>query len=286
MMHRHLLLLIVLAPVWTPALADMVLREDTASQTRQIGPFVDDTGALLTALTISNTDVMLSKHGAAAVAKNSGGCTHDVNGMYLCTFDATDSSTVGGLQVTVVKTGALPVYHEFQVAEEAVYDACCASGAAPQSFPSNFSSLAITGGGAVTAGTVSDKTGYSLSGTQTFDNTGTWTGGITGNVGGTINGLTSTAQGNVRTAVGLASANLDTQLSTIDTVVDAILVDTGTTLDGKLDTISTAVVTTIPAAVAVIDGIVDQLLVGVNVSKINTVTITGDGSGTPFTVSP
>jgi hypothetical protein len=32
--------------------------------------------------------------------------------------------------------------------------------------PTNFSSLAITGGGAVTAGTVSDKTGYSLS--QTF----------------------------------------------------------------------------------------------------------------------
>lgn len=34
-------------------------------------------------------------------------------------------------------------------------------------FPSNFSSLAITGGGAVTAGTVSDKTGYSISGTTT-----------------------------------------------------------------------------------------------------------------------
>lgn len=32
-----------------------------------------------------------------------------------------------------------------------------------QTFPTNFSSLAITGGGAVTAGTVSDKTGYSLS---------------------------------------------------------------------------------------------------------------------------
>ncbi len=35
-----------------------------------------------------------------------------------------------------------------------------------QSFPANFSSLAITAGGAVTAGTVSDKTGYSL--TQAF----------------------------------------------------------------------------------------------------------------------
>lgn len=32
-----------------------------------------------------------------------------------------------------------------------------------QSFPANFSSLAITGAGAVTAGTVNDKTGYSLS---------------------------------------------------------------------------------------------------------------------------
>lgn len=32
-----------------------------------------------------------------------------------------------------------------------------------QSFPTNFSSLAITGGGAVTAGTVSDKSGYSVS---------------------------------------------------------------------------------------------------------------------------
>jgi hypothetical protein len=34
-----------------------------------------------------------------------------------------------------------------------------------QAFPTNFSALAITGGGAVTAGTVSDKTGYALSAT-------------------------------------------------------------------------------------------------------------------------
>lgn len=38
----------------------------------------------------------------------------------------------------------------------------------------------------------------------------------------------------VRAAIGMASANLDTQLSAIDTVVDAILVDTGTTLDGRI----------------------------------------------------
>lgn len=52
-----------------------------------------------------------------------------------------------------------------------------------QAFPANFSSLAITGGGAVTAGTVSDKTGYSLSSTQTFDLTGNITGNISGSVG-------------------------------------------------------------------------------------------------------
>ena len=41
-----------------------------------------------------------------------------------------------------------------------------------------------------------------------------------------ISGLNNLSEANVRTAVGLASANLDTQLSTIDTVVDGIKVVT------------------------------------------------------------
>jgi hypothetical protein len=276
MTFRNLTLILVLATAWTPALADMVLRQSTASQAVMIGPFVDSTDGNTeeTALTIANTDVKLSKNGATGVSKNSGGCTHDstFTSYYVCTFDATDTSTVGRLQVSVHKSGALPVYHEFQVAEEAVFDACCASGAAPQSFPTNFASMSITAGGAVTAGTVSDKTGYSLSGTQTFNNTGTWTGNlsgsvgsVTGNVGGTVNGLTSTAQGNVRTALGMSSANLDTQLGTINTAVG----------------------TTIPAAVAVIDGIVDQLLIGVNVEQMNGHDVCGTGdAGTPWTGCP
>lgn len=109
--------------------ADVVLREDTASQVVLIGPFVDTAGDVVTGLTIDAADVRLSKNGANIVGKNSGGCTHDELGMYACTFDATDSSDVGRLQVMVDESGALPVYHEFQVAEESVYDACCASGA-------------------------------------------------------------------------------------------------------------------------------------------------------------
>lgn len=108
-----------------------------------------------------------------------------------------------------------------------------------QSFPSNFSSMAITAGGAVTAGTVNDKTGYSLAAsgidaiwdelTTGHTTTGsygklltdnidaaissrsTFSGGavssVTGNVGGTVNGLTATAKTDVENAVWEATAS-------------------------------------------------------------------------------
>lgn len=109
-----------------------------------------------------------------------------------------------------------------------------------QAFPTNFSALAITVGGAVTAGTVNDKTGYSLT-TAPLDAAGT------------------------RAAIGLASANLDTQLSTIagyiDTEVAAIKAKTDSltfTVAGQLDA---------------------------NIQSINDVTITGNGqTGTKFGV--
>jgi hypothetical protein len=49
--------------------------------------------------------------------------------------------------------------------------------------------------------------------------------------GGGGGGLT---QADVRSAVGLASANLDTQLSTIDSVVDAVLIDTATDIPASI----------------------------------------------------
>lgn len=197
--------------------ADMVLREDTNSQTRQIGPFVDSAGAILTGLTISNTDVMLSKDGAAAVAKNSGGCSHDVNGLYLCTFDSVDSSTAGSLQISVVETGALPVYHEFQNVTQSVYDACCASSSAAQPYPLNFANLAITGGGAITAGTVSDKSGYFLNGTQAFNNTGTWTGSLTGSVGSatSVTNPVTVGTNNDKTGYALSTAGNEAVLNVV-----------------------------------------------------------------------
>ena len=101
------------------------LKQSTASQSRAIGPFLDDTDfkTAETALTIANTDIKLIVNGGASANKNSGGGTHRINGVYGVTFDATDTATVGEMEVSVVVAGALPVWNTFTVLEEAVYDA-------------------------------------------------------------------------------------------------------------------------------------------------------------------
>jgi len=101
------------------------LKQSTATQVRTTGIFVDQTDGFTpeTGLTIANTDVKLSKNGAAAVNKNAGGGTHLINGVYSLTFDATDSNTVGELAVSIHISGtARPVEMTYAVLEEAVYD--------------------------------------------------------------------------------------------------------------------------------------------------------------------
>lgn len=77
--------------------------------------------------------------------------------------------------------------------------------------------LSVDANHAVTAGTVSDKTAYSISGTKT-----------------TLDALNDLSAAGIRTAVGLATNNLDTQLAAIagyiDTEVASILADAVTLL--------------------------------------------------------
>lgn len=107
------------------------LRQSTASQSVLIGPFVDsaDGNTIEDGLTIDAADIRLSKNGANIVGKNSGGGTHDELGYYTITLDATDTNTVGTLQLMVHESGALPVYHEYQVLEPVVFDAIYADAA-------------------------------------------------------------------------------------------------------------------------------------------------------------
>lgn len=74
--------------------------------------------------------------------------------------------------------------------------------------------------GSVTVGTNNDKTGYSLSGTQTFNVTGNITGNLSGSVGsvsgsvGSVTGAVGSVTGSVGSVVGLTAANLDVAVST------------------------------------------------------------------------
>jgi hypothetical protein len=108
----------------------MFLRQSTASQVVELGPFVDDTDfkTAETALTIANTDIKLRKEaGTTHVNKNSGGATHIANGYYHATLDATDTNTVGQLDAHVNVAGALAVWNRYYVLEEAVFDALYAA---------------------------------------------------------------------------------------------------------------------------------------------------------------
>lgn len=99
-----------------------------------IGPFVDVTDGR-TAETGETPTVKLSKNGQTLAAKSDATTpVHDADGYYNCELDATDTNTVGTLVLTVAASAnALPVRHEFQVVEEAVYDAIYASGGTVES---------------------------------------------------------------------------------------------------------------------------------------------------------
>lgn len=111
----------------------LYLKQSTATQAVLIGPFIDDTDGKTaeTGLTIANTDIRLSANGGNMFSKTSGGGTHDEAGWYTITLDATDTATVGRLQISTDVSGALPTWAEFQIVEEDAYEWLLASGAAP-----------------------------------------------------------------------------------------------------------------------------------------------------------
>ena len=107
------------------------LRKSTASQARGLGPFISDSDfkTVQTGLTINASDVKIVMNGGASANKNSGGGTHRANGNYGFTFNATDTATVGEMDVSILVTGALVVVGKFWVLEAAAYDLLFASGA-------------------------------------------------------------------------------------------------------------------------------------------------------------
>lgn len=109
------------------------LRQSTATAIL-IGPFIDDTDGKTpeTGLTVTSFDVDLYKQSNThpltktdLTITSSGGsndCAHVANGYYSLELTATDTNTLGRLKVTVNSSGALPVWHEFEVVTANVWD--------------------------------------------------------------------------------------------------------------------------------------------------------------------
>lgn len=90
-----------------------------------IGPFLDEVDARTpeTALTITQPDIRLKKNGANWAQKNAAQTlSHEENGFYEVTLDATDTGTLGLLRLAVFESGALPVWEDFMVVTANVYD--------------------------------------------------------------------------------------------------------------------------------------------------------------------
>lgn len=108
------------------------LRQST-SQVIRFGPALDIADGVTeeTALTLAQADMRLSKDGGAYAQKNAAGsATHDSDGWYSTTLDATDTDTVGELIMNVHQpANMLPIWLRWFVLEEVVYDLFYVAGA-------------------------------------------------------------------------------------------------------------------------------------------------------------
>lgn len=143
------------------------LRQSTVA-TIKLGPFVGTDG--ITPYTAGGFVAKVGANGGALAARHDAtSIAHDADGFYGCELDATDVATVGRLRVEVPGSAGnyLPVWEDFTVLSQAVYDSLFGSAA-----------LSTGAGGTVTLGTLT------VTGTPTT----TQIQGTSGNLG-TVSGL-------------------------------------------------------------------------------------------------
>mgnify|MGYP001600523050 FL=1 len=108
----------------------LILRQST-SVVVSFGPFLDKTDGvtpetgLVSAIDHATTGILLSKNGGALTIRSQAvtASTYDAYGNYRVTLSATDTNTVGPLRAQFIETApCLPVWADFQVVEEEVYD--------------------------------------------------------------------------------------------------------------------------------------------------------------------
>jgi hypothetical protein len=226
------------------------LKQSTASQEILLGPFLDETDGItaMTALTIANTDIKIWKTGGTTEAnKNSGGATHIAGGRYYAVLDATDTDTLGALEINVHATGALPVRRECVVLPANAYDASIAGTDTIQADVTQWNGTAVTT--PATAGSPVVTLADSAITSAKFAANAIAAATLAADV-------TTELQNGLATAAALTT--VEGKIDTLDTVADGI--------KAKTDSLTFTVAGEIDA----------------NAQSINGVAITGDGAGTPW----
>jgi hypothetical protein len=231
----------------------MNLLRQATSQIIRFGPFLDSTDGNTeeTALTISQSDMLLSKDGGAYAQKNAAGnATHDTGGNYSTTLNTTDTATLGILKLYIHVSGALAVWESFSVITAASYDAFVTNGY------NDFDATSDTVANVTTVATTTTNTDMVGTDNALLASSAPTNFGALGiSAGGAVDDVTLVATTTNNTDMrGTDNASSQASVNIVDANVDAILVDTGTTIPATLATLSTQ------ASVNTIDGNVDDIL--------------------------
>lgn len=92
--------------------------------TIKFGPFVDQSDGATpeTGITLTSTNLRLSKNGGDFASKSTGATAHDEFGWYNLALSTTDVDTLGSLQIACDTTEALPVWDNVSVVTTNVWD--------------------------------------------------------------------------------------------------------------------------------------------------------------------
>ena len=209
------------------------IKQNEATAVRRRIPIllVDITDGFTPETGITAPTVNISKNGAT-VASGAGTFAEIGNGQYYYEFTAGEVDTLGWICVNAEKATVSRDYNA--VVQVMAYDAMDVVRLGLTSIPNvaqGTTGSISTGNatGQVTVATNNDKTGYALSGTQTFNVTGNITGNVSGSVGsvtGAVGSVTGNVGGNVTGSVGSLTAtavqNVWDDLTVNNTVVGSV----------------------------------------------------------------
>jgi hypothetical protein len=238
------------------------LKQSTSADV-PIGPFVDATDGITaeTGLTLTQPDIRLKKNAAAWAQKAAAQTlTHEENGFYEVTLDATDTDTLGLLRLAVFESGAAPVWEDFVVLPANVYDSM---------FSTDKLQVDVVEIAGSTVSTSSAQIGVNVV-----------------NAGATAWGSGAiTAASIAANAIGASQLAADAVTEIQSGLATAAAL---TTVDDFLDTEVAAILAAVDTEVAAIKAKTDSLtftvanVVDANIQRVNDVAIVGDGGATPW----